>query len=210
MGLFDSIMDGVNSVVSSVTDGGIGSMAALNPTMILGTAASMGSSLINANAQAKANDRSEANAWEMQRIQHEREDNAVQRRAEDMKKAGINPLMAAGNAANSSSAQLSQITAPQVNGPDILGALTTADALKTSQKNRELTDAQIGKTKAEKQMIQTQTFNEENSIGGALGDFIKGLRNKDNSMPSLNSIRKGIQLNKKRKQSDDDPRLRMP
>lgn len=39
----------------------------------------------------------------MNQVQMDREDNAIQRRTKDMRKAGINPLLAAGNPASSSS-----------------------------------------------------------------------------------------------------------
>lgn len=46
----------------------------------------------------------------MNQVQMDREDNAVQRRTKDMRKAGINPLLAAGNPASASS--VSTPTAP--------------------------------------------------------------------------------------------------
>lgn len=98
----------------------------------------------------------------MQGIQQDmfnREDNAVQRRAYDLKKAGLSPVLAAGSAAQSG--PVVSTVAPQVDVADKAQAymnLTQQDASISATKAQELlTKQQIEKGELEKKGIIAQT-----------------------------------------------------
>lgn len=92
-------------------------------------------SIINAGTQIWANKQNEA----LMREGWEREDTAVSRRVEDLKAAGLSPVLAAGSAA-SSSAPI-QMRPPQVGGLDEEARLV-ADMVQ-QKKNLERTQAEI-------------------------------------------------------------------
>lgn len=94
------------------------------------------------------------NAWmrQAQETTWEREDNAVQRRAADMKAAGINPLLAAGSAAQASSPI--QVGAPQMENTGFDKALVAMN-LMAQKKNIALTTAQELKTLQEKKNAES-------------------------------------------------------
>lgn len=93
-------------------------------------------------------------------IQREREDNAVQRRTEDMLAAGINPILAAGNPA--------QATPIQSRAGD-MGAMVDYMAKKATvdlqKKQQDLLDAQKQKVNMEKDMMRPQWLKAQNEFG---------------------------------------------
>lgn len=85
---------------------------------IIGAVAGIGTTIINATTQSSINSQNTAMAKQENDIMREREDNAVQRRANDLKLAGINPLLAGLGGASAQSGQLIPMQAPQINMPD--------------------------------------------------------------------------------------------
>lgn len=85
---------------------------------IIGAVAGIGTTIINATTQSSINSQNTAMAKQENDIMREREDNAVQRRANDLKLAGINPLLAGLGGASAQSGQLIPLQSPQINMPD--------------------------------------------------------------------------------------------
>ena len=167
--MFDDIVGGITAAISpsaiASTIGG-GASSLLGP--LASTAMQFGSGLINARAQSQQNDRAEANSWEAQRIQHEREDTAIQRRSADMTAAGFNPILAAGDGASSSSASFGTSAAPQIVAPDIMPALNFSEMAKNNAVNRQLTQTQTAKELATIQNINADTRLKNETIPGGL------------------------------------------
>lgn len=101
----------------------------------------------NLNMQAATNQ------W-MQAVQHhtwEREDNAVQRRVADLKAAGLNPILAAGQGAGTSAGM--KLQAPQMGGQHIeRKAMAVQNAMAVMKMK-----ADISQTNAQKKYIDTQS-----------------------------------------------------
>lgn len=115
---------------------------------IFGGVSSAGQAIGNFNLQKEQL----AYQKKMQLRQWSREDNAVQRRVDDLRKAGLSPVLAAGSAAQSSPAQVLQ--APQISGVEQLGegvsrGLQTMLALNQAE-------AVIGRTDAERDLLKMQ------------------------------------------------------
>lgn len=75
----------------------------------------------------------------------QREDNAVQRRVNDLRQAGLSPVLAAGSAAGAGG--IVSVNAPQLG--DMTDKLSLAYDLATQKKNLDRTDADIERTKAD-------------------------------------------------------------
>lgn len=113
----------------------------------------------------------ETNAQNLE-LTHEqwaREDNATQRRAADLKAAGINPLLAAGSAASASPA--AQMMAPRVDA--VKPANPIGAGLELAQVVGSLTGniTSIMKTIADTHLVQAQT------AGQAIGNAFQGAAN---------------------------------
>lgn len=85
---------------------------------LIGAAATVGSTIFNGIMQNKTNQQNQMMVQQENQIMREREDNSVQRRAEDLKQAGINPLLAGLGGASASSGQIVPMQAPQISLPD--------------------------------------------------------------------------------------------
>lgn len=112
----------------------------------------------NIDMQRETNAQNQA----MQYKAWDREDNAVQRRANDMAAAGFSPTLAAGNAAASSApikmeSPQSQDWGSPAAAAGIQGALGVSQLSKTDMDNKR-TAADIGKVGAETTNVQTNTL----------------------------------------------------
>lgn len=123
---------------------------------LLGGLAGAAVDLFNLGEQRKQNEwlkGAQEKTWE-------REDNAVQRRAADMEAAGINPLLAAGSPASSSSPI--QIGAPQLgtNGID-KAALGIAMAKQKADITKTTADTQVSRINADLAMDQRRLIRKQ-------------------------------------------------
>lgn len=115
-----------------------------NPFSLIGDVLSVGGSIanniMNLNAQKEANAQNEAFAREVNQINWDRQDTAIQRAVADAQSVGISPLSAIGQAAQSTSAMTANTVAPQFtlgqDAANLAALLTTQDTLsETKRKN---------------------------------------------------------------------------
>lgn len=146
MGLFSKVKDAIGGAVSGLTGGG-GSP--------WGAAIGAGLSLINSNsANAKAKRAAElANARNVYNMQH-----SYQWTMADMEAAGLNPILAAKNGANS----VNSASAAQTFGADMVGgAATMMNAQTSSQLNSA--NAQLALANAAGKALENKWINKEMS-----------------------------------------------
>lgn len=123
----------------------------------------------------------------------QREDSSVQRRVSDLKKSGMNPMLAMGQSA--SSGNLVPTQAPQFGGADMsqlstlgnlyLEGMRTKEDVARSRAQREIMKAETKQIQAQTKNITSDTFSKDmkNQItnetgitsGGVLGDSVRSI-----------------------------------
>jgi len=166
MGFFDGIMDALPTVVAE----GAGMAAGMPPgttSALLGAAGSfLGQNSANNANSALMNQGNAYNAAEADRNrkwQEEQRKTQYQTAVEDLKAAGLNPMLAysQGGAKPTSGAQASSVSPPKIEnalGNAANSAATAAQSLNNVMQNK-LIQAQINKTDTEADNIQADTVN---------------------------------------------------
>ena len=125
---------------------------------IIGAVAGIGTALINRQSTVETNQQNVQMAQQENAITRQREDTSVQRRAEDLKAAGINPLLAGLGGASAQPGQLIPMQAPQLTGLPDFGELFR------DIKEGQNFDAQNAKIKSETALNAQQIKNLKASV----------------------------------------------
>lgn len=117
----------------------------------LGAVGSVAGSIIGSRSQANANQVNQQMSQEQMKFQKYMSDTSVQRRVEDMKKAGINPLLSvSGASAGASTPQGASATAQSTFDPSVMANLLTSVA-----------NASVAK--AQKEKLESETVSQESN-----------------------------------------------
>lgn len=122
-------------------DGIGGIVSAINPTMVLGTGAQMGASLLNYDSQQKTNKANADQAQAQMDFQRDMSNTAHQREVDDLTKAGLNPtLSAGGNGSSTPTGAAATMQAPQISMPDIFSYGVSMKQLEQAQQKIDIED----------------------------------------------------------------------
>ena len=153
------------------------------PVPILGTAMGLASTLGNFASVASTNKAQRELAIEQMNFQQHMSDTAHQREVNDLKAAGLNPILSAGGSGSSTPAgAMPTLTPPPINLPDFFSMGVSMKQLELAQKKLELdktaldntvrdTDSEIEKRK---QDMRANRWAEE--LGDAKGGMLKYLK----------------------------------
>lgn len=118
-----------------------GIISALNPTAVLGTAAQLGGSLINADSQMKTNKANADQADKQMDFQRDMSNTAHQREVKDLEAAGLNPVLSAGgNGSSTPTGAAATFQAPQISMPDIMSYGISMKQLDQTQQKIDIDD----------------------------------------------------------------------
>ena len=165
--------------------------------------------------QAHQNKKNQEREDQIRKETWNREDNAVQRRAKDMEKAGINPLLAAGDPAQASTGGgVTGGTAPDAEG--LGGAIAQAgqwtDQMALAKKQQILqeqkTDAEIDKLEAETagKLKENEGADDRNEQTRLQNEKIK--REQEKVSAEIEAINANTELTKEKKISEIQQRLK--
>lgn len=195
MGLFDSLSGGLSDLGNFVSSNPLAASAvALSPVM----AASTGTNLFNSYMSWKNYQLQKDKYQYDQNVQQttwNREDTAVQRRANDLISAGMSPVLAAGNGA--ASGAVVSTTAPHMDkiddvGQNVLNLITMANNIATSKTQQDLNNANANRlnwdtswySKRDMPTNMSELGKNAGFLTGAVENLSKKVR--ENSSPEVN------------------------
>lgn len=168
------------------------------PALIAAGAAIVGAVYTSneSNRQNKENTQAANNAnYQIWREQQEHSKNAHQYEVEDLKKAGLNPILSAGGSGTSTPNAPSMAAPPPVNTPDIMGAIMPIVQAKMQSKELDLKTQQVENqtklTNAEVAKKGQSTVTDKTKEELNRRDLMRG-KSWDEIMRTLDEITQGV------------------